>query len=336
MSKKVYILGAGSSVHVNGPLNTDWIERIKKNNENLEKEKTAIDFLNGLPGFNNLEVLLSLIDLSIIEQHNYLPLSCSIDYLKNTRTRIIECIVNVANEITEKAQKDSLISDFFKKIKLQEGDTVINFNYDLAFDWGLYKTGLWNPYKGVRENTCGYGFGITSLDGKSEKNALKKITPSKVKYLKLHGSINWLEQNTLIDLKWNIFDPQEIPQTSIVYPAPPANFIITPSFIKTFEAMPLRMLWRCVHESISQAAEVYIIGYSFPQADVLARQLLLYSGPSIVEKIIVVDPLSDSCSNIDKREDIISMLPWRSEDDFWIDRIEIITKPLEQFTLEQP
>src|SRR3970040_2075728 len=74
MSKKVYILGAGSSVHVIGPLNTDWIERIKKNNENLEKEKTAIDFLNGLPGFNNLEVLLSLIDLSIIEQHNYLPL----------------------------------------------------------------------------------------------------------------------------------------------------------------------------------------------------------------------------------------------------------------------
>ncbi|HKZ56635.1 MAG TPA: hypothetical protein VJ024_02925, partial [Thermodesulfovibrionales bacterium] len=119
---------------------------------------------------------------------------------------------------------------------------------------------------------------------------------------------------------------------SIVYPTPPEHFIITPSFIKTFKAMPLRMLWCRAHESILEASEIYIIGYSFPKADVMARQLLLYIDPSIIEKIIVVDPLSDGCSDIDKREDIISMLPWRREDDF---RIEIETKTLEQYTLDK-
>lgn len=336
MSKRVFIFGAGSSVHLGGPLNIDWIERIKKNNGNLKKEKEAIDFLNSLLGFNNLEALLSLIDLSIIEQHNYLPLSCSIDYLKDTRTRIIECIVNVANEITGKAQKDSLMSDFFKKTKLQEGDTVINFNYDIVVDCGLFKAGLWNPYIGMGNNICGYGFGITSIGNfSSEKEKSKNITPSKIKYFKLHGSINWLEHNTSIDLKWNIFDPDKISQTSIVYPTPPEHFIITPSFIKTFKAVPLRMLWHRAHESILEASEIYITGYSFPKADVLARQLLLYIDPSIIEKIIVVDPLSDGCSEIDKREDLISMLPWIREDDFWINRIEIITKTLEQYTLDK-
>ena len=102
MCKKVYIFGAGSSVHIGGPLNKDWIERIKSNQEN-RIHSIAIDFLNNLPGFDNLEALLSLVDLSIIEKHNYLPLSASIDYLENVGKQIIECIVSVADEITGKA-----------------------------------------------------------------------------------------------------------------------------------------------------------------------------------------------------------------------------------------
>jgi len=30
MSKKLFIFGAGSSVHANGPLNKNWINRIKE------------------------------------------------------------------------------------------------------------------------------------------------------------------------------------------------------------------------------------------------------------------------------------------------------------------
>lgn len=328
-TKRVYLFGAGGSVHANGPLNKDWIERIKKNNENINNEQAAIDFLNNLPGFDNLEALLSLIDLSIIEQHNYLPISASLDYLKNIREKIIDCIVNVAREINT---NDRLVNDFFEKTKLQDGDTVINFNYDLLVDCGLYKTNLWNPYLGVRSNECGYGFGITSLTGNAEQDALENIANSKINYLKLHGSINWLESNRLANINWNLFDPARISQTNIVYSYPPNNFIITPSFVKMFKEMPLRMMWRRAHESILEASEIYIIGYSFPKADVLARQLLLYVTPTKINKITVIDPLGDSCSESAKREDIISMLPWESDSNFWATKIEIISKTLEQYT----
>jgi hypothetical protein len=332
MSKKVFIFGAGSSVHADGPLNKDWIERIKNNKDNIKDYPVAITFLNSLPGFNNLEALLSLIDLSIIEQHNYLPLSASIDYLKSIRAQIINCIVNVANETTKKVEKDSLLFDFFQKTNLEEGDTLINFNYDLVVDWGLFKTELWNPYLGIKNNLCGYGFGISSLEGPPEKNMLKEknIATSKINYLKLNGSINWLEHNTLIDLDWNLFDPEKISQTSFVYSTPPYNFIITPSFIKIFKEMPLRMVWLYAHKSVSEASEIYISGYSFPKADILSRQLLLNSNDSI-NKITVIDNLSDGCAKSEKREDIISMLSWKREADFWDDKIEIKTQTIEQY-----
>jgi len=206
MSNKIFIFGAGSSVHVGGPLNKDWIERIKNNPDTIKDYATAISFLTSLPGFDNLEALLSLFDLSIIEQHNYLPVSASLNYLEHIRKQLICCIGNVAKELTESAKEDSLIEDFFNKTKLQEGDTVINFNYDLLVDNGLFKTGLWNPYSGIKNNTCGYGFGITSLNGRKETGALKDIITSKIDYLKIHGSINWI-YNTFNDIDWNLFEP---------------------------------------------------------------------------------------------------------------------------------
>jgi len=86
--------------------------------------------------------------------------------------------------------------------------------------------------------------------------------------------------------------------------------------------MPLRMLWLYAHENISKATEIYIIGYSFPKADVLARQLLLHLNES-VNKIIIVDPLNYGLNEDDKRDDIKSMLPWKKDDNFWDNKIEI-------------
>lgn len=321
MSNKIYIFGAGSSVHAGGPLNKNWIEQIKNDPDNINDYATAISFLNSLPGFDNLEALLSLIDLSIIEQHNYLPVSASLSYLESIRKQIICCIVNVAKKLNKKAKIDSVIKNFFNKTKLQEGDTVINFNYDLLVDNALFKTGLWNPYKGIKNNTCGYGFGISSLACLKETEALGAITTSQIDYLKLHGSINWLN-NTVTDIDWNLFDPAGISKTSFIYPSSPTNFIVTPSFIKIFEGMSLRMLWLYAHENISKATEIYIIGYSFPKADALARQLLLHVNES-VNKMIVVDPLSDGFNETDKLNDLISMLPWKKDNYFWDKIIEI-------------
>lgn len=320
-------------MHIGGPLNKDWIKEIKNNQKN-KIHSIAIDFLNNLSEFDNLEALLSLVDLSVIEQHNYLPISAPLDYLENVRTQIVECIVNVANEITSDAEEDPLIYDFFRKTNLKDGDTVINFNYDLGVDWGLYKTKLWNPYQGTENNRCGYGFGMLSILGAedSEKAEFQKVQDSKVDYYKLHGSVNWRWVNDgFIELDWKCFSPQKIPTTSLGWTSK-YPFVITPSFLKMLKEAALRMLWLSAQKSITEATEIYVVGYSFLEADILARQLLLYVNPDKIKKIIVIDPLSDACSETDKRGDIRSMLPLSNENK----KIEIIIKTLKDYTKSLP
>lgn len=101
-------------------------------------------------------------------------------------------------------------------------------------------------------------------------------------------------------------------------------------FVKTFEDMPLRMMWKYAQESLSEAAEIYIMGYSFPKADILARQLLLHVNESL-KKIIVIDPLTDTCHETDKCEDIIPMLPWNIDLHFWAKKIEIIKQRFDDY-----
>ncbi len=329
--KKAFIFGAGSSVHVAGPLNKEWIGIIKKNEKNIEKHSTAISFLDSLPGYDNIEGILTLIDLSIMEQYDFFTKRDSFGYLKKVQSDLLDCIKNVADEITEKAVEDLLLRDFFVKAGLKKGDTVINFNYDLVVDNGLYMTRQWNPYLGVRKNVCGYGFGIPFVPGQQEE--IKNISNSKIQFLKLHGSTNWVECDSEDEVKlqvldWDRFNPVGIHLDT--YCKPFNNFIIIPSFVKMYEEMPLRMLWLYAHKSISEASEIYIIGYSFPKADILSRQLLLHASDS-VKRIIVIDPLPEGCREIDKREDINSMLPWRAVDRYWFDKIEIKTQTLEQY-----
>ena len=158
----------------------------------------------------------------------------------------------------------------------------------------------------------------------------KNVNLSKINYFKLHGSINWLDVDDIgVDIDWDSFDPQNISQTVHCYTKPPMNFIITPSFLKIFRQMPLRMLWRYAEEAIQEASIIYIIGYSFPKADEMARHLLLHAGNSIVN-IKVIDPLSDECTESDKREDIISMLPWNQDLEFWNSKITIIRSKFEE------
>jgi hypothetical protein len=60
--------------------------------------------------------------------------------------------------------------------RIQPGDVVITFYYDLALERELRRAGLW-------EIDDGYGFPL----------GINEIPQSRVTVLKLHGSANWLE-----------------------------------------------------------------------------------------------------------------------------------------------
>ena len=269
---------------------------------------------------------MTLIDLSIEAKHNFLPGSLSLEFLAKLREQLVNCIIEVAGEITKKAEEDTQLKKFFDKEGLAQDDTIINFNYDLLCDNALHKTGLWNPYKGISEKICGYGFGLIE--------DFKKSPLSRVQYLKLHGSINFRNYDGYIGLNWDLFDPDKKSRTVEVSKF--WNTIITPSFMKTFELMPLRMMWIYAQKSIAEAEKIYIVGYSFPKADALARNLLLNANFETLQKIIIIDPLTTDFSElenkkVEKREDIISMLPWQKDSYWGVENIKIIPESLSDY-----
>jgi hypothetical protein len=73
---------------------------------------------------------------------------------------------------------------FIAKNWLDEGDTVISFNYDLIMDIALLRSNVWHP-------STGYGWRNPDVIG-IENN----ITESNVTLLKLHGSTNWYKSKT--------------------------------------------------------------------------------------------------------------------------------------------
>lgn len=308
MGNKVLIFGAGSSVHAGGPLNRDWIKTIKLDEENNKENKEAINFLEKNSNYTDLEALITLIDLSIIMRHDYLSISASLD-LNNVRNQLINCIINVVKKVN--LETEQKIRHFIKN-KLKEGDAVINFNYDLLIDTYLSKTDLWSPYYGNNKEICGYGFGVLYNKPKKEE-ILKGIIESSIEYIKPHGSINWLMKEDYIDLAWNHddkkirFDPKNIfGYTSFNNPG--YSFLVAPSFIKSFEHPAPRHLWIRARENIKQAEEIWVIGYSFPKADILSRDLLM-SASSELKIIKIIDPLDHKRAK-DKAYDVQDMLPW--------------------------
>jgi hypothetical protein len=178
--------------------------------------------------------------------------------------------------------------------KIREGDTILTFNYDLACERALRTEGAW-------EIGDGYGFSLGA-----------GITPpSKTRILKLHGSANWLgilfDGNKGFSQASNVYGPRprlfgERDFTYLGYSedvrdalckgisrpgADPA--LILPTLHKDFfhqtpfgrEWEPFwDYIWEQAQESLRSAEKIVVIGYSMPNADERARELLLrHSNP---------------------------------------------------------
>ena len=76
---------------------------------------------------------------------------------------------------------------------LDDGDTIVSFNYDLIIDISLKKSGLWDEQRG-------YGFNDEKIID----------TDSEILLLKPHGSLNWfLQHKSNTNLLYNFLDQNE-------------------------------------------------------------------------------------------------------------------------------
>lgn len=276
----VFILGAGASLHAGYPLCNELAHSLKQwtiqDHEAKQHFQGLVEQLEEKGDISNLEKLLT----DIVEG--------KVDFLGwgNYRGRLEYAIRHYFRYI-RRTRSASGYESFARRV--EPGDVVITFNYDVAVEKELKLAGKFHVGDG-------YGFDIS-----------QDFTPaSKVKVLKLHGSANWIGSifggapsgsvfaigshrslglRPVIptdELEFLGYEGIKDPRFSIgggfitpmILPTLSKEFYFKTSLGIEWEEF-WDSLWSQAKEALKQAAHIFLLGYSMPLADEQARKLIL-------------------------------------------------------------
>jgi len=273
-----------------------------------ERRKRVVDAFDSIfrvippsePDRPNLEEICTLLDLA---QLGVSPLSLkNIDW-RHLRPMLVGMIAEAFQWYEDKVQVEILgggpysfnlglngshvrsVLDRWTAV-LNEGDTIITFNWDLLHEAALWRAGKWHY-------NDGYGFGCSDPSGDAR---------SPIRILKLHGSVNWAQQDErdvhpAIEHKKDFFRGAE--DGAGIYTRGARNWnegrwLITPTYLKDPSSNRLLLdLWNQASAALVHARELIVIGYSLNRADAPARQLFASAlvRNKHISEITVVVPL---------------------------------------------
>jgi len=275
-----FILGAGASLHAGYPLCNELAHSLKqwtiRDSEAKQHFQGLVEQLEEKADVSNLEKLLT----DIVEGR--------VDFLGwgNYRGRLEYAIRHYFRYI-RRTHSASGYESFAQRV--QPGDVVITFNYDVAVEKEL---------KIADKFHIGNGYGFTIG---------QDLTPaSKVKVFKLHGSANWIGSifegapsgsvfaigshrslglRPVIptdELEFLGYEGVKDPRfrigggfiTPMILPTLSKDFYFKTSLGIEWEEF-WDSLWNQAKEALKQAIHVFLLGYSMPIADERARELIL-------------------------------------------------------------
>ncbi len=212
----------------------------------------------------------------------------------------------------EKAKKsvDHASLNLFANHCLATGSTCVTFNYDDVLD-----EEIWEAAKKLQQEYVawgpdgGYGFFCKPSTFCVQSEGGRHVDVTKIKILKLHGSINWRVRRGYsppysIDAivhheAW--FKPlfqgklrtQEdtIKEELILNHLQVEPFIVPPVLTKLslIEQPILRLVWTHAYQALAEADQIVFIGYSMPITDMAASFLFTESLATKKPKVLVID-----------------------------------------------
>lgn len=314
MSKTVYILGAGFSIDAGAPTQNKIIKEIFK----LAKEHPSELDLDSVEIFRNfLSNILSIperLHAKIPLEDVFTPLDrcltdnisfrdISIQEVKNIR-QIVYYLIGKTLEflLRTSGSKKNYIDLFAKKIvqdcSIRKGGnyrnidpiSIISTNWDILLDVSLSDAINYPSYP-HGEAVVDYCCHISSYlkHDESVKPGLEILGKGgfNIKYLKLHGSLNWLQcprcLRNYVDMRDKIatrqYDLKERCRHCDGHFGDNNSHILVsnlvmPTFLKDFSNPQYKLIWQNAGIELSEAKKIVFIGYSLPQADFEMRQLL--------------------------------------------------------------
>jgi len=198
-------------------------------------------------------------------------------HLRSALTRALQ---QFFDELRPHAKPDTY-RRFAQKV-VTSGDCVITFNYDVSIERELKRAGKW-------EVGDGYGFQIELQPQGTPK--------TQVVVLKLHGSTNWVALMGLVH-GFQKIDPSRLYGNRPVLYEPELEYLgyqglrdlravaehdrgapwtmILPERDKTFLWKDFfDRLWGKAQAALRESEEIVVVGYSLPQADERAREMIL-------------------------------------------------------------
>lgn len=312
MDKTVYFLGAGFSKPAGGPIQNEIIKAIltaefsNQYSSNIEINKALNGFKEFLTRdlyideseFANiaLEDIFTPIDRCIADgksfgSNNVSQLVILRDQLHSLLATSIQYLVDLpGNDNSYIEVFASYINSRAKtRLTIPKSDivSVITTNWDILLDNQLQQVIDRNtePQLAVVDYCC-Y---ISSLeDDKRIKPGLQALGEGgyNVKYLKLHGSMNWLhcpmcqrmyikfEEKTMLSLTYHCKHCKKNYGLGDIVAVKLKGNLLLPTFLKDLSNIQIKLVWQNAGIELSEATKVVFIGYSLPAADFEIRQLL--------------------------------------------------------------
>jgi hypothetical protein len=272
-SRRVYILGAGVSAACGIPVAKDILRAamVKLRDDSAEKAAEVHKLLAYLyPGFDrhlrtypNIEDFLNLLEMA--KQFNTQDFIKSSVWPKSRLRRVsdltLKAVTDYLWEFMQSEEKYKVIRDFAEEA-IQPGDVVITFNWDTTIEHALHLH--------RDEPTFVYTY--------SRPRKKDEIT-----LLKPHGSIDWFRKSELpkgikkedlevLDKSLAAFTRFDFRKNLSLADKTPV--IVPPVSSKAFKFPFLKETWVSLYWAVSQATELYVIGYSLPPEDQFARMVL--------------------------------------------------------------
>lgn len=283
---RVFVLGAGASLHAGYPLAAEmgkclaaWIETLSADHPYQGDFARVVDLYGSLDNFEY-----------ILEDLMTCPPGSPASALGASRFYLLHNLQEAVHDYFDVIR--SMPAPLYDGLSrcLRPDDKVITFNYDLGIERALRSAGLWDV-------KSGYGFPL-------EEGCRR----SRVEVLKLHGSTNWrqiyfggltgggpfavnfnsLGHRPVLYLRsdWEYLDYQDSvdPQCSLLSVTCNSPAMIMPALPKCFYSQTSfghelkefwDKLWDRAKRAIEEADDLVLIGYSLPTADERARAMLL-------------------------------------------------------------